>query len=82
MWAAEIYSFAIRVFNQETQAALKQEFDRSPVISILALWTRYGAGKLGILRLKPAPEDSAQVIDKYEDWEGRAIGAYLHRYDL
>jgi hypothetical protein len=82
MWAAEICSFAIRVFNQETQAALRQEFDRSPVISILALWTRYGAGKLGILRVKPAPEDSAQVANKYEDWEGRAIAAYLHRHNL
>jgi hypothetical protein len=82
MWDAEICSFAVRVFNQETQKALRQEFDRSLVISILALWTRYGAGKLGILRLKPAPEDSAQVADKYEDWEGRAIAAYLHRHNL
>ena len=82
MWAAEICSFAIRVFNQESQAALKQEFDRSPVISILALWTRYGTGKLGILRLKPASEGSAQMARKYEDWEGRAIAAYLHRHNL
>jgi hypothetical protein len=82
MSAAEICSFAIRVFNQESQAALRQAFDRSPVISMLALWTRYGAGKLGILRLKPVPEDSAGVADKYGDWEGRVIADYLHRHNL
>lgn len=81
-WPAELGSFAIRVFNQETQAALKREFDRSPVLSVLALWTRYGAGKLGILRLKPLSRDPAQMADDYEDWEGKAISTYLHRHNL
>ena len=82
MWVAEVCSFAIHVFDQEAQAALKERFDQCTVISVLVLWTRYGAGKLGILTLKPAVEDPAQVIDKYEYWEGKIIEAYLHRHNL
>jgi hypothetical protein len=59
-----------------------QEFDKLAVLSVLVLWTRYGAGKLGILRLKPVREDEMPVADEYEEWEGKAIAAYLHRHNL
>jgi hypothetical protein len=81
-WIAEIRSFGIYFFNEETKALLKQEFEKSPVLSVLVLWTRYGAGKLGILKLKPVPKNGASLADEYEEWEGRAIAAYLHRHNL
>lgn len=82
MWAAEIRHFGIYRFDAETRAFLKQEFDRSPVLSTLVLWTRYGAGKLGILKLKPIREGETPEPDEYEQWEREAIAAYLHRNNL
>jgi len=82
MWAAEIRPIRIYLFDEETRIFLKQEYDKSPVLSILVLWTRYGAGKLGILKLKPVREDDAAVADEYEEWERKAIAAYLHRHNL
>jgi hypothetical protein len=82
MWAAETRPFGIYLFDEETRAFLKQEYDKSPVLSMLVLWTRYGAGKLGILKLKPIREDDTPVADEYEEWEGKAIAAYLHRHNL
>ena len=82
MGVAEIHPIEIHLFDDETQAFIKQAYDKSPVLSILVLWTRYGTGKLGILRLKPVPEDGPSVADEYEEWEGKAISAYLHRHNL
>jgi hypothetical protein len=83
MHVAEIRAIGIHVFNDETRAVLKREYDKFPVLSILVLWTRYGAGKLGILQLRPMQgEDDIPAIGEYEEWEGKAIAAYLHRHDL
>ena len=81
MWAAEIRPVGIYRFDENTRAFLKQEYDRSPVLSILVLWTRFGAGKLGILKMKPVRENDTPV-DDYKEWEGKAIAAYLHRHNL
>jgi hypothetical protein len=79
----EIRSVGIHSFDDETSAFLKQEFERSPVVSLLVLWTRYGAGKLGTLRLLPfRGEDDTPVTGEYQEWEGKAITAYLHRHNL
>jgi len=83
MHVAEIRAIGIHVFDDETRAVLKREYDRFPVLSILVLWTRYGAGKLGILQLRPMQgEDDIPVVGEYEEWEGKAIAAYLHRHGL
>ena len=83
MYVADIRAIGIHVFDDETRAVLKREYDRFPVLSILVLWTRYGAGKLGILQLRPMQgEDDIPVVGEYEEWEGKAIAAYLHRHDL
>jgi len=82
MWIAEIRPIGIHLFDEETQALIKQEYDKSPILSILVLWTRYGAGKLGILKLKPVVEDDKSMADEYEEWERKAIAAYLHRHNL
>jgi hypothetical protein len=80
---AEIRAIGIHVFDDETRAVLKREYDKSPVLSILVLWTRYGAGKLGILQLRPMQrEDDIPVVGEYEEWEGESIAAYLHRHNL
>jgi len=81
-YVAEIRSFGIHVFGDETRAFLKQEFERFPVLSLLVLWTRYGAGKLGILRMQPVRSDDTPVTDEYQEWEGKVIAAYLRRHDL
>ena len=79
---AEIRPIEIHLFDKETRDFLKQAYDKSPVLSILVLWTRYGAGKLGILRLKPLPEDDASVAGDLEEWERKAIAVYLRRHNL
>ncbi len=81
-WKAEVRSFAIHVFDLESEAALKQEFDSLPVLSILILWTRYGTGKLGIVRFKPTSESAALEDDSCEDWERVVIYAYIDRHKL
>ncbi len=81
MWKAEVRSFAIHVFDGDSEATLKQEFDRTPVLSVLTLWTRYGAGKLGIVRFKPASELGTLDRDEYDDWEGKIISAYVRRHN-
>ena len=82
-YAAEIRSVGIHAFDDETRASLKEEFERFPVLSLLVLWTRYGAGKLGILRLQPVRgDDDTPVTGEYQEWEGKAIAAYLHRHNL
>jgi hypothetical protein len=82
-YVAEIRSVGIHVFDDETREFLKQEFDRFPVLSLLVLWTRYGAGKLGILQLQPVRgDDDTPVTGEYQEWEGRVIAAYLHRHNL
>jgi hypothetical protein len=78
----EIHPIEIHLFDEETQAFLKHAYDKSPVLSVLVLWTRYGAGKLGILRLKPVPGEDTSMAGEYEDWERKAIAAYLHRHNL
>lgn len=79
---AEIRSVGIHVFGDEARAFLKQEFERFPVLSVLLLWTRYGAGKLGILRLLPVRGDGTSVTGEYQEWEGKVIAAYLRRHNL
>jgi hypothetical protein len=79
---AEIRSFGIHVFGDDTRALLKEEFERFPVLSLLVLWTRYGAGKIEILRLQPVRGDNETMVPEYQEWEGKAIAAYLHRHDL
>ena len=82
MWTAEIRPIGLHVVDDETWLFLRQEYDKAPVLSILLLWTRYGAGKLGILRMKPAPKDGRPLDEEFEDWERKAISAYLHRHHL
>jgi hypothetical protein len=83
MHVAEIRAVGIHVFDEETCALLKREYDKVPVLSMLVLWTRYGAGKIGILQLRPMQgEDDIPVAGDYEEWEGKAIAAYLERHNL
>ena len=83
MYVAEICAIGIHVFDDETRNMLKLEYDNFPVLSILIIWLLYGAGKLGILQLRPMQgEDDTPVVGEYEEWEGKAIAAYLHRHGL
>jgi hypothetical protein len=50
MYVAEIRSIGIHILDEVTGRFLKQEYERLPLLSMLVLWTRYGAGKLGIMR--------------------------------
>jgi hypothetical protein len=83
MYVAEIRPMGIHILDDQTHEFLKREYDRLPLLSILVLWTRYGAGKLGIMKFlsildgEPVPE---QV--EYAEWESKAIAAYLDRHNL
>jgi hypothetical protein len=75
-------SVAIHVFGDEARERLKQEFERSPILSLLVLWNRYGAEKLGILRLQPVQGQDSPITDEYQEWQRQAIAAYLRRHNL
>jgi hypothetical protein len=81
--AAGIEAFQIHCFDDETRTQLEQHVDARGVLSVLMLWTRYGTGKLGIERLKPAPDGKDNpAAHEFEEWEGKVIAEYLHRHDL
>jgi hypothetical protein len=85
MWLAEIVHIELSDFDQLLQAALKREYDRAPIIAVLALWTRYGAGTLGILRVRLIKDgDDTQNVDDrdYDDWEHKVIPEYMNRHKL
>jgi len=85
MWLAEILHIGLSDFDQRAQTALKLEFDRAPIIAVLALWTRYGAGKLGILRVRLMKQgDDPRSVDErdYDDWEHKVIPQYMNRHKL
>src|SRR5439155_7665096 len=76
MYVAEIRSIGIRGLDDVTYQPLKQEYERLPLLSMLVLWTRYGAGKLGIMRFLAVPknEPAPDHVD-YAEWESRAIAS-------
>jgi hypothetical protein len=83
MYVAEIRSIGIHVFDKETRQSLKREYERFPLLSMLVLWTRYGVGKLGIMKFQPVQENEPIPEQaEYEKWESKAIAAYLHRHNL
>jgi hypothetical protein len=57
--------------------------ERLPLLSMLVLWTRYGAGKLGIMKFLPISENKnvPEQVD-YAEWESKAIATYLDRHNL
>ena len=57
MYVAEIRSIVIRGLDELTCQFLKQEYERLPLLSMLVLWTRYGAGKFGIMRFPPVSKN-------------------------
>jgi hypothetical protein len=81
--AAGIEAFQIHRFDDQTRTQLEQHVEARGVLSVLMLWTRYGTGKLGIERLKPAPDGKDNpAAHEFEEWEGKVIAEYLHRHDL
>jgi hypothetical protein len=83
MYVAEIRAIGVHVLNEGIRQFLKQEYERLPTLSILVLWTRYGAGKLGIMKFQPIAENEPVPNEvNYAEWEGKAIGAYLDRHRL
>ena len=83
MYVAEIRSIGIHILDEDTCQILRQEYERLPLLSMLVLWTRYGAGKLGIMRFLPISKNEPipEQVD-YTEWESRAIAAYLDRHKL
>ena len=81
--AAGIEAFQIHRFDDQTRTQLQQRVEGRGVLSVLMLWTRYGTGKLGIERLKPAPDGKDNpAAHEFEEWESKVIAEYLHRHDL
>jgi hypothetical protein len=83
MHVAEVRPIGIHALNEDTRQLLKQEYERLPLLSMLVLWTRYGAGKLGIMRFLPLIENEP-IPDgaDYSEWEAMATRAYLDRHNL
>ncbi len=82
-YVAELRPIGIHVLDEDTRQFLKQEYERLPLLSMLVLWTRYGAGKLGIMKFQAVSENEPipEHVD-YAEWESKAIAAYLDRHEL
>jgi hypothetical protein len=80
---AQIRAVAITGISSETRETLKEQYEVAPLISLLVLWTRPSSEKLGILKFCPVtPDNSSPEAREYEDWERKAIDAYIHRNNL
>jgi hypothetical protein len=79
---AQIRAVGITGISEETQEALREQYEMSPLISLLALWTRPSTQKLGILKFYPVTPDNPHPKSEYEDWEKKAISAYIERHNL
>lgn len=80
---AEIRAVEITGISDETREVLRERCEMAPLISLLVLWTRPSSEKLGIMHFRPvAPGSSLPVEGEFEDWEKKAISAYVHRHDL
>ncbi len=79
---AQIRAVGINGMSDETQDALREQYEMFPLISLMVLWTRRSTQKLGILKFYPITPDNPYPAPDYEDWEKRAIGAYMGRHNL
>ena len=83
MHVAEIRAVGIHVFNEDTRALLRQEYDKVPVLSMSRSLNRLRRRKNRRLPLRPMQgKDDIPVAGDYEAWEGKAIAAYLERHNL
>lgn len=79
---AQIRAVGITGISDEMEDTLKEQYEMSPLISLLVLWTRPSTEKLGILKFYPVTPDNPDPTPNYEDWEKRAISAYMVRHSL
>jgi len=79
---AQIRAVGIAGISDEIQESLRQQYEMSPLISLLVLWTRRSTQKLGILKFYPVTPDNPDPTPDYEDWEKRAVSAYMERHSL
>jgi hypothetical protein len=79
---AQIRAVGTTGISDEMQEPLRQQYEMSPLISLLVLWTRRSTQKLGILKFIPSTLDNPDPAPDYEDWEKRAVSAYMERHNL
>jgi hypothetical protein len=79
---AQIRVVGVNGISEEIQESLRQQYETSPLISLLVLWTRRSPQKLGILKFCPVTPDNPDPTPDYEDWEKRAVSAYMERHSL
>jgi hypothetical protein len=80
---AEIRAVGITGIGPQTQETLREQYDKSPMLSLMVLWRRPSAEKLGILKFQPIiPGQPFPRKAEYEQWEQAAIAAYIHRNNL
>ncbi|MGA2167476.1 MAG: hypothetical protein ABSG62_04650, partial [Terracidiphilus sp.] len=80
---AQIRAVGVTGISHETQEVLREQYDMAPLISLMVLWIRPSAEKLGILKFQPiALGNPPPKTAEYEDWEKKAIGSYIHRNNL
>lgn len=58
---------------------MREQFDWGPNLSLLILWSRPQAEKLGILKFCRANPEHPIPEPDYEAWEQLAIRAYMDR---
>jgi hypothetical protein len=79
---AQIRAVGIIGISDEMRESLRQQYEIAPLISLLVLWTRRSTQKLGILKFYPVTPGNPDPTPDYEEWEKRAVSAYMERHSL
>jgi hypothetical protein len=74
-------AFVIRGMNKEVQDKLREQFDASPIISLMILWMErfQNENKMGVLTFDPATKQKTHRVSDYDDVEKSVIANYLQR---
>ena len=80
---AQIRAVGITGISDEMRESLRQQYEMSSLISLLVVWTPpIHTQKLGILKFCPVTPDNPDPTPDYEEWEKRAVSAYMERHSL
>jgi hypothetical protein len=81
-YVAQIRAVGISGISDEAQDALREQYEMAPLMSLLVLWTRPSTEKLSIVKFYRVNPDDPNPTPHYEDWEKRAVRAYMERHNL
>jgi hypothetical protein len=80
---AEIRWLGLNSIGEENREKLRGEYDKAPMLSLMVLWLRPSAERLGVANFPPIiPGQPLPQKGAYTQWEKTSIAAYMRRHNL